>query len=148
MNMLRMPTAMRMQVASTPNSAGSYHPRMRLRHAAIAIGKWGGLIVALLPAVGWWYSGRLWVVHVGPVDWTDFAVSGLVGARYESGSIAMTEQATGVPVPRKLRIIGIPTKTPGSMARRFGGTWVPGRISVALPFWFLLAIAASLIAAA
>jgi len=112
------------------------------------MGKWGGLIVALLPAAGWWYSGRLWVVHVGRVDWTDFVVSGLVGARHESGSIAMTEQATGVPVPRKLRIIGIPTKAPGSMARRFGGTWVPGRISVALPFWFLLAIAASLIAAA
>lgn len=121
-----------------------YDAFMRCWRASFTTIKWLGPVVTAGLALVWWLSGRYWATHIGPGDWTASVAVGLAGVTYEPGLIAMTEQATGVPVPRGLRII----RKSHDMAWWFRVTWEPGRKTVSVPLWCPLVIATGLSAAA
>ena len=117
---------------------------MRARHIAMQFVKWGGPMVALMLSFAWWRSGTTWMTHVGPGDWTITLAWGKFGIAYEPGIMAMTEQLTGVAMPRGLANI----QRPWGMHWSFSGTWEPGRKAVVVPMWFPTIIVAGLSALA
>ncbi len=114
------------------------------RRAAIHVSKWCGPIVAVGLAIAWWVGGTTWFIYVGPGDWTTVAAGGIVAVTYEPGSIAQTEQLTGVPVPKGLRSI----PAPGARMWWFFLEWAPSRKSLGLPLWFPIVIMLGLTALA
>lgn len=127
-----------------PGGAATYDAFLRCWRTSITTIKWAGPVVTIALAAAWWWSGRYWATYVGPGDWTATVAAGLVGVSHEPGLIAMTEQATGVPVPQGLRIV---TKS-HDMAWWFRVTWEPGRKAISVPLWCPLVIAAGVSAAA
>ncbi len=126
-----------------------YHFSMRMRRAANALGMWGGPLMVLAFAVGWSYSKKYWLIYVGPGDWRATVANGSIGINYEPGLISMTEQATGVPVPRGLRTLPVPGNiVQANTAWWFGGTWEPAKKSLLVPLWFLIAMATAVTAIA
>ncbi|MCX5690324.1 MAG: hypothetical protein NTV94_11175 [Planctomycetota bacterium] len=88
---------------------------------------------------------------MGPGDWVASVSAGVASVSYEPGVIAQTEQMTGVPVPRGLTTLQVPTTTP-QVPRKlvwwFGGTWEPARKSLIVPLWFPILLVAGLSALA